>query len=189
VPLAGESTVAPSFACDEPASEVEARICADPTLARLDLRLDTVWTLGMEAMADGGAPAADLDLMRAEQRGWIGGRDECWKAGDVPACVRDAYRTRIARVEVSFALAPSGEPTFWSCRDDPANEFVVTFFETHPPGARVERGDRQEVLLAVPAASGSRYSGPFGTEIWLKGDEGAFVWPQTDTIPCTLRTP
>lgn len=184
-----ESAVVPSFACDEPASEVESLICTDAALAELDLRLDSVWTLGLATMADRGAPAADLDLMRAEQRGWIGGRDECWKAGDVTACVREAYRTRTAEIEVSFALAPSGDPTFWSCRGNPADEFVVTFFETDPPGARVERGDRQEVFLAVPAASGSRYSGPFGTEIWLKGDEGTFVWPQTDTIPCELRSP
>jgi uncharacterized protein len=181
------TALSPAFDCGDAEGAVEELICATPRLAALDTRLDSVWTAGMERMASGGAATSDLDLVRAEQRGWIAGRNDCWKADDVLACTESAYQERIAVLEAAFALVAAREPTFWICEDQPANEFVVTFFETDPRSARVERGDQQEVFLATPAASGSRYRGAFGKEAWFKGDEAMFVWPQTDTLSCRLR--
>jgi uncharacterized protein len=185
--LAQSVTRSPSFDCAAAEGEVEELVCATPRLVALDLRLDSVWSAGMARMTSGGAAAADLDLLRAEQRGWIGGRNDCWKADDVRACTERAYRARIAEVEAALGLAAGGAPTFWGCEGQPANEFAVTFFDTDPRSARIERGDRQEVFLATPAASGSRYLGAFGKEAWFKGDEAMFVWPQTDTLSCRLR--
>lgn len=177
----------PSFDCEEARGTVEQLICATPELARLDVRLDSIWQEVLRLMDEGGMPDADRATLRAFQRGWIGGRNECWKSDDVEGCVRDLYRTRIARLQSDWQLAPGGEPTFWACQGNPANEFVLTFFETDPPSVRVERGDRQETMLAVPVASGTRYLGFFGKEVWMKGDTGTFVWPQTDTLRCVLR--
>ena len=177
----------PSFDCEQASGQVQELICATPELAALDRRLDAVWTVGMDRMTAGGAPEPDLRIVRAEQRGWISGRDDCWKSESVEECTRSAYRTRIAQLEVSFGLAAAREPVFWTCMDNPANEFVTTLFDTDPPGIRVERGDRQEVFLAVRTASGSRYVGSFGREAWMKGSEATFVWPQTDTLRCVVR--
>jgi uncharacterized protein len=179
--------VTPSFDCASAEGGVEQLICATPELAALDRTLDSVWSGGMDRMAAGGAPTADLDLVRAEQRGWIGGRNDCWKAEDVPGCTEEAYRERIAVVQAQFELAPGGEASFWTCEGNPANEFVVTFFDTDPRTARVERGDRQEVFVATRSASGARYLGSFGKEAWFKGEEAMFVWPQTDTLSCQAR--
>jgi len=99
-----------------------------------------------------------------------------------------AYRNRTARLMASFGLADSGSPTFWSCQGNPANQFVLTFFETDPPSVRVERGDGQDVMIRTPAASGARYLGTFGKEVWVKGSEGTFIWPQSDTLSCVTMS-
>lgn len=178
----------PSFDCDEAVGTVEELICADAELAALDRRLDTLWQEALRAMDDGDMPEADQAAVRAGQRGWIEGRNDCWKADDVRDCVLWMYRMRLPRLEADYGLAPGGEPTFWACAGNPANEFVLTFFQTDPPSVRVERGDRQETMVAVPAASGARYTGTFGREVWVKGDEGTFIWPQGDTLRCVLRS-
>jgi uncharacterized protein len=179
--------LAPSFDCARAEGEVEQLICSNRELAALDLRMDTVWQTALGVMEEGGMPESDRAVIRAEQRGWAEGRNDCWKSDDVDACVREEYRTRTARLMVDFGLAQGGEPTFWSCEGNPANEFVLTFFQTDPPSVRVERGDGQEVMIQTPAASGARYVGTFGKEVWVKGAEGMFVWPQTDTLQCVTR--
>lgn len=104
------------------------------------------------------------------------------------ACTSDGYVRRIAILQAGFGLVPPDEPTFWRCEGNPANEFVLSFVSTDPPSVRVERGDQQEVMVRTPTASGARYLGTFGTEVWVKGPEGTFVWPQTDTLRCELKS-
>ena len=41
------------------------------------------------------AKAPDRNLLKAEQRGWIKGRNDCWKAPDEKQCMIDQYRFRI----------------------------------------------------------------------------------------------
>ena len=182
-----QAPLAPSFDCARAEGEVEELICRSPELAALDLRLDTVWQAAQAAMEDGGMPEADRATLRAEQRGWVEGRNECWQSDDVAACVRSEYEARTAGLQAGFGLVRGGDPTFWACEGNPANEFVLTFFETEPPSVRVERGDQQEVMIRTPTASGSRYLGTFGKEVWTREEEGTFVWPQTDTLSCALR--
>lgn len=178
----------PAFDCAEAEGAVEELLCTDAELAALDRRLDAVWREALRVMDEGDMPEPDRAGIRAEQRGWIAGRNDCWRSNDVRDCVLWMYRMRIPRLEADFGLAPSGEPTFWTCRGNPADEFVLTFFETDPPSVRVERGDGQEVMVSVSDASGARYTGTFGKEVRVRGDSGVFVWPQTDTLSCVLRS-
>jgi uncharacterized protein YecT (DUF1311 family) len=195
------SDLSPSFACDAPGlGEVELRICADPELAALDRRLDSVWQ-AVVALAEAN-DVQGFDAERAEQRGWIGGRDECWKAsgerrfsgldGDeaIRRCIVESYASRTARLEVRWRLvdATSG-PVFWTCGGDLGGEFVTTWFATSPEAVEVDLGDVAEVFVRTPTASGTRYDGTFGRWFWAKGDSATFVWPQTDTLGCVARSP
>jgi uncharacterized protein len=180
--------VAPSFDCAAASGEIEELICATPELATLDLRLDSVWREIEGQLATGSWPESEQDLVRAEQRGWIGGRNDCWKAADPEACARELYLQRIVTLQARFGLVEAQEPTFWACEGNPANEFVLTFVPTDPQAVRVERGDQQEIMIQTPTASGARYLGTFGREVWVKGEEGTFIWPQTDTLRCELRS-
>ena len=186
-PGEAELAVSPSFDCGAPRSSAEELVCSDPELAGLDLALDSVFALAVRStddMADGSSALAEL---RAVQRGWIQGRDDCWKAEDLRECVQMAYRRRTAELEAQFQLREGSAPAFWMCDGNPANEFVTTFYDTAPPTARIERGDRTVVALLTRSASGARYEGPFGIVFWTKGAEAQVEWPQGTSLSCVAR--
>lgn len=87
----------PAFSCAEvrPAS-MEALICERPELGALDREMQRVFDA---ALAGQHAPQ-----LRAVQRGWIKGRNECWKANDHQACIRQAYIDRIAELKAQHHL-------------------------------------------------------------------------------------
>jgi len=172
----------PTFDCAKAQSEVEQLICKDEGLAALDRKLDEVYKAAL-AKARDDVP----QLLRTEQRGWIKGRNECWKAKDgtyltaswqaknVRECVEGTYRIRISELQATMRLVPPKGPVFFSCENNPANEVVATFFDTDPPTARLERGDQTVTAWLVPAASGSKYEGQ-NVELWTKGKDATVTW-------------
>lgn len=65
---------APAFDCAKAQGEVAQLICKDEGLAALDRKLDRVYKAAQaEARDDVGK------TLVAEQRGWVKGRDDCWK--------------------------------------------------------------------------------------------------------------
>jgi uncharacterized protein len=193
------SAQAPAFDCAKASSSVETMICKDADLAALDRRLDAVYKAA-SAKATGTTAAT----LRAEQRGWIGGRNECWKTGpDTPsyltaswtvnsvrACVEAQYKLRISDLQASWRLL-DGKTVTYACQNNPANEVVATFFATDPATARVERGDQTVTLWQVPAASGAKYEGR-NVSLWNKGSEVAVSWLNTatgvtDELICKMR--
>lgn len=185
----------PSFDCAKAEGAVQELICQDEGLAALDRELGEVYEAAL-AKAGDDAPK----LLRAEQRGWIKGRDECWKAEgaggpvfltaswqatNVHDCVEGQYQLRISELQALYRLVPEKGPVFYACENNPANEVVATFFETDPPTARVERGDRSVTAWLVPTDSGSKYEGQ-NLELWTKGDE-ATVTLLDEELKCTAK--
>ena len=185
----------PTFDCSRANSTVEKLICSDEGLAALDRQLDGVYKAALGKARDD-VPA----YLRTEQRGWVKGRDECWKAqGEgnpvylteswtatgVRECVEGEYRIRISELQVLYQLVPERKPVFFACNDNPANEVVATFFETDPPAARLERGDRTVVAWLVRSASGARYEGQNVT-FWNKGNDAMVRW-LGDELTCRAR--
>jgi len=178
----------PAFDCAKAESEVEHLICKDKNLSALDLKLDGVYKAALVKAGNEHPP-----VLKAEQRGWIGGRNECWKAkgGDpvylteswtvtgVRDCVAASYRVRISELQAAYGLVPPKGPTFFACEGNPANEVVATFFETDPPTARIERGDQTITAWLVPTGSGSRYEGQ-NVRFSNKGDEAMVTWLGSD---------
>ena len=176
----------PSFDCAKAASGAEELVCTDPSLAALDRELADAYKQAVAAAAAGADKATALPLLRATQRGWIKGRDDCWKAADsLKPCVEQAYRDRIADLQAQWMLVPAGEPHFYRCDDN--SEIVATFMQTDPSTARLERGDTTKIVLQGRSGSGARYLGDFGTEFWIKGREARVVWDQSQP-PFTCRT-
>ncbi len=182
-------TTRPSFDCSAAEGQVEELICANEGLAALDVRLQEVFGQAVEVIE--GFPrdmaAEELRRFRAEQRGWVSGRNECWKADDVRACTETAYLRRIAELQAGYRLVEPSATVFWTCAGNPADEFVTIFFATDPPAAVVERGDGSEVAVRSPTASGARYDGPFGAFFWVEGDEATAEWPQGEEHACVVR--
>jgi hypothetical protein len=67
---------------------------------------------------DGVVDSADaLKHLKAEQRGWIKGRNECWKTTDKVACARKSYEARIAELQARYFLVEGRDPVFFMCDD------------------------------------------------------------------------
>jgi uncharacterized protein len=80
----------PSFDCAKASSSVEKLICNDAELAKLDNSLSSLYHTLMK-----NTPAAEQKTLKAEQRGWVKGRDDCWKSDDMRGCVVSEYQYRI----------------------------------------------------------------------------------------------
>lgn len=173
----------PSFDCRQASGAVQEMICADSALAALDRQMAAVWRQAVAQTPD----SLSLKWMKAEQRGWIKGRDECWKSEDVRRCAEESYRLRIAEVQARWRLVAARGPYFFACDGNPANEVVATFFATDPPTVVLERGDETVVAYQGISASGARYEGR-NVLFWNKGDEAMVTWGwQAKEMRCVVR--
>ena len=182
----------PAFDCGKAQGEVETLICKDPALGALDRTLDEVYKAAVKK-----ARGNTATLMRAEQRGFISGRNECWKARSAPTsltatwqatsvqeCVAGTYKIRISDLQAQWQLVPAKAPVTYAC-GAPANTVGATFFETDPATVRLTRGGKTQTLWQVRSASGARYEGQ-NVEFWSKGNEATVTWLD-EKWQCTVR--
>ena len=177
----------PSFDCSKAESSAEELVCADAELAALDRRVAERFAAALEVIRglDTGAEEAEAEL-RAWQRGWIGGRDECWKAEDLRECVLFSYQSREAELVTEWMLEESVNTVEYICEDN--SSFFAMFFATELPSVRIERGDTISTGILSPTGSGARYDANFGEFLWTKGDEAIYRSPDPDGVEtdCTV---
>ncbi|WP_299473744.1 MliC family protein [uncultured Roseibium sp.] len=178
----------PAFDCAKAESSAEKLICSHDELAELDQKLASVYEQAVDAVETYANKSDALSELRAFQRGWVKGRDECWKADDELACIRAEYEYRIAEITARYSLIKGQAPVFYTCNDNPADEIVATFYPTTPPSARLERGDTTEIAVEGPTGSGARYLGSFGIVFWIKGNDAMVEWPQGTSFDCKVRS-
>jgi uncharacterized protein len=161
----------PSYDCSKvEADSIEEMICKDNELSALDRELSNVYSSSARKAAN-----EHPQVLTAEQHGWIKGRNECWKADDKRACVQHAYQRRIAELEARYRLIDGSDPVRFACDGNPANDVIVTFFQTDPPTLIAERGDNVSLMYLQPSASGSKYQGR--NEIfWEHKGEASITW-------------
>ena len=148
---------APSFDCSKSPGEFEQMVCQDPALAALDRQL-------ADTFAQALAKASDKATLQATERGWIKGRDECWKADDKPACVREAYIVRIVDLRIQHQLVAIPSAVEYRC-DDNSKPFTATFDNDEPRDVVLTWGNDQAIVPAAMSASGARYAAD-GVEFW-----------------------
>ena len=177
----------PAFSCAKAQGEVETLICGDASLATLDRKLDAVYK---EASAKAKGKLATR--LREEQRGWVKGRNDCWKANGVEtwvtatwtvntvkACVDAQYRLRTSELQAVWQLLPP-RTVAYACQNNPANGVVANFFETDPATIRLERGDRTKTLWRVGVAATGPYGGQ-NVSLVQQGNELNVRWLDTNT--------
>jgi uncharacterized protein len=113
--------------------------------------------------------------LKAEQRGWIKGRNECWKSDDKRGCVKTEYERRIAELQARYRLVAATGPVFYACDGNPSNEVVATFFQTEPPTLIAERGDSVSLMFLQPSGSGAKYQGR-NESLWEHRGEAVVTW-------------
>jgi uncharacterized protein YecT (DUF1311 family) len=94
VASAPSATVNPSFDCAKASHEVEELICKDAELADLDRSL-----AGLYGVVLKNSPSSEQKRLKAEQRGWVKGRNDCWKSSDQRGCVKREYESRISELK------------------------------------------------------------------------------------------
>lgn len=188
LPAGAALAAEPAFDCAKAESSAEELICSNDDLAKLDRTLADVYGKAVAAIGTFADKDTALNDFRAYQRGWIKGRDDCWKADDELACIKSDYEYRIAEITAKYGLIEGQKPVFYMCNDNPADEIVATYFPTTPPSARLERGDSTEIVVEGPTGSGARYLGNFGIVFWIKGDTAMVEWPQGTSFDCKVRS-
>jgi uncharacterized protein len=178
---------APASSCAKAKGEVETLICSDASLAALDRKLDAVYKA-----ASAKAKGKLATQLREEQRGWVKGRNDCWKANGVETwitatwtvstvkgCVDAHYRLRTSELQAVWQLLPPRTVSY-ACQNNPANEVVANFFETDPAMIRLERGDRTKTLWRVGVVGGDHYEGQ-NVSVVRQGNALKVSWLDTNT--------
>jgi uncharacterized protein len=170
LPASAQST-SPSFDCSKASGEIEKLVCTDAGLAALDRKMAEVFGKAVKEWS-----AEELGKQRALQRGWIKGRNDCWKADDKRACVDNSYRTRIVEIQIQSGQLVAPPPVDYRCKGEEGKPFTVTFYrETDPPSAFITFGNEQVIAFLAPTASGARYAAP-NVEFWEHHGEAAVDW-------------
>lgn len=186
--IAPARAVEPAFDCSKAETEIETLICQHGTLGAKDQKLAEVYAAALDKLAGVADKDEAISFLKTEQRGWIKGRNDCWKSHDKVACTADLYDRRIAVLQARYMLVEQGDPVFFMCNGNQSDEIVATFMFTEPPSVRLERGDEVKVGILAPSGSGSKYEADFGVTFWTQGDEAQVSWPQGNDFSCVVRS-
>ena len=169
--IGGTAGAAPSFDCSKvEAGSIEALICQDDQLSALDRKMAGVFAVATKKASNEHPP-----VLKVEQRGWIKGRNDCWKSDDKRQCIEQSYKLRIAELQARYRLVQATKPVSYVCDGQPAKEVIATFFQTEPPTAIAESGDQTSLMYRQLAASGTKYHGRNET-LWEHQGEARITW-------------
>ena len=112
----------PSFDCAKvEKNSSEGIICSSDELMDLDRELSAVYKQALKK-------ASKDDMLKAYQRGWIKGRNDCWKAEDEKKCMVDQYTLRIQELKEKYDLSDtSKQPTLSNSFDKVLKLQGITF--------------------------------------------------------------
>ncbi|WP_429041527.1 MliC family protein [Aeromonas media] len=162
------SAATPSFDCTKAHSAAEQLVCQDAGLAALDNELATLYPKAMNQLS-----AEQQKTEKAMQRGWIKGRNECWKESDSRQCVEESYQLRITELQIKGGQLRVPSPVDYQC-DGGIRLSTYFYNEAKRPAAviNLSEGTQQSQVLAfeAPSASGARYEGQNLT-LLTKGNE------------------
>jgi len=153
--LVGSVYASPSYDCTKVKNSIiEQLICNDEKLSELDSKLSTTFKEAEAKTSKG------LATVKATQRGWIKGRNDCWKEDDQRNCVLTNYEMRISEIQAEYGLAQASNALSYSCPDDPKSLITVTYFSTEIPTAKAKRGEQESFMYSQLTSVGTLYKGP-----------------------------
>ena len=171
----------PSFDCTKADHDVEELICKDDELAALDRQMADVYRSAYQNF-----PANERDSLKASQRGWVKGRNDCWKADDLRGCAKSAYETRITELQIQGGNLVVPEAVQYQCDGGESDYMTAVFYQkTAIPSVVLTRGDDQVIAFLAPSGSGSKYEGR-NVEFWEHHGEAAGSW-KGKPFKCTAR--
>jgi uncharacterized protein len=170
----------PSFDCGKADHDIEQLICKDDELAALDKQLAEVYRTAYQNF-----PAEERNMLKAFQRGWVKGRNDCWKADDPRGCAKAAYETRITELQIHGGNLVVPEPVQYQCDGGEYDYLTAVFYQkTAIPSVVLTRGDDQVTAFLAPSGSGAKYEGQ-NVEFWEHHGEAAGTW-KGKPFKCTV---
>lgn len=178
----------PSFDCAKADSSAQKLVCTDPNLAALDREVDRLFLLAKNGKSLSDERRKEL---LALQRGWIKGRDDCWKSDDLRYCIVDSYVSRIHELRQGYAEARSEDakgisegPTALKCEGLDAL-VSVTRVKSSPLSVFLGWTNRWVVLEAGKDGSGyagKAFDGTF--RLSVKDADLLFEQPDKSILKC-----
>ncbi|MCB1706811.1 MAG: MliC family protein [Halioglobus sp.] len=170
----------PAFDCTRAQGQVQELVCTDAALASLDRRLAEVYQTVRRTLPD-----ADLPQLKSEQRGWIKGRDDCWKSDNVADCVTLAYQGRTVELQILTGQLAAPNTINLECGDRDQLPVAAAFYnDTTPPAVVLTRGGDQVTAFIARSGSGARYTAA-GVEYWEHQGQASIDWFGT-ALQCTV---
>ncbi|WP_127023304.1 lysozyme inhibitor LprI family protein [Rheinheimera mangrovi] len=120
---------------------VDQLICSDQELLKQDQQLAEVYQQALAKAANERPP-----VLKAEQRGWVKGKAECWKEDDKKACASVHYTQRIAELQARYELVASSKKLVLGCENNPAHEISLCYYPTTPATLIADYGDRVSLM-------------------------------------------
>ena len=189
---AANKDASPSFDCARADGQAQELICSDTELAAMDRELARLYAL---AEADPQMPKPAQAELKAMQRGWVKGRDDCWKADDLRQCVVSNYAERIHRLRQGSKAARADVPQSISVgplayRCEGLGALIgATYINSEPGAVFLEWGPNDaHTLKHAMSGSGARYTAPVqGGEMvfWNKGKDATLTVPGKPDYKCT----
>ncbi len=186
-PSAAENST-PSFDCAKADSSAQKLVCKDANLAALDREVDRLFLLAKNGKSLSDERRKEL---LAIQRGWIKGRDDCWKSDDLRYCIVDSYVSRIHELRQGYAEARSEDakgisegPTALKCEGLDAL-VSVTRVKSSPLSVFLGWTNRWVVLEADKDSSGyvgKAFDGTF--RLSVKDADVLFEQPDKSILKC-----
>ncbi|MGE3245563.1 MAG: MliC family protein, partial [Beijerinckiaceae bacterium] len=185
----------PSFDCSKADRDTTRLVCTDAMLAALDNETARLFKL---AMAGKYMDEARKKELAATERGWIKGRDECWKAKDLRRCVMESYLQRIHELRQGYAGSRTQDskgistgPLVLECANFDAL-IGVTFVQSDPSAAYLQYRNQAHAVVLQPSGSGARYTASYedgAVSMWTKGTEALLQLPKGPEMKCGIRQP
>ena len=120
---------------------VDQLICSDQELLKQDQHLAEVYQQALAKAANERPP-----VLKAEQRGWVKGKAECWKEEDKKGCASRLYSQRIAELQARYELLASTRTAVLGCENNPAHEISLRYYPTTPATLIADYGDRVSLM-------------------------------------------
>lgn len=121
---------------------IDQLICADSGLLQVDQHMAKVYQQALTKSDNRQAP-----VLRAEQRGWIKGKAECWKDANQKACVTELYIRRIAELQARYDLVAVSKRIVLQCENNPAHEVALRYYATTPATVIADYGDQVSLMF------------------------------------------
>lgn len=148
---------------------VEENICKNSELITLDRKIDKIYK---ESLIK---EKKNTKILEIEQRGWLLGRNDCWKNENLYKCISDSYTYRIAELQVEYNLVPNDLAIVYLCDAEKKNELILTFFHTNPVTLFIEYNNEKSLMYLYDEKN-KEYQGRNTILKFLSNDAINVVW-------------